>query len=119
VNFSQATVSYTPGNGGVAVSLAWVSGASACDPSSGGWYYDDVTAPTLVRLCDASCTQVTGDPNARIDVRLSCSAPGTPGAGGATGAGGSYTCLLDGQSCTSNSDCCSGVCAGGICGNLR
>jgi len=119
VDFSQATVSYTPGNGGGAVSLSWVSSASACDPTSGGWYYDDVTAPNQVRLCDASCTQVTGDPNARVDVHLGCSSPGTPGTGGATGAGGSYTCLLDGQSCTSPSDCCSGVCAGGICGTLH
>jgi hypothetical protein len=119
VDFSQATVSYTRGNSGAAVSLAWVSSASACDPTTGGWYYDDVTSPNQVRLCDASCTQVIGDPNAHVDVRLGCWAPGTPGAGGAVGTGGSYMCLLDGQSCTSPSDCCSGVCAGGICGTLR
>jgi hypothetical protein len=118
VNFSQATVTYTPGNGGAAMPLSWVSSASACDPTSGGWYYDNVTAPNQVKLCDASCTQVTGDPNARVDVHLGCGTSPPPATGGAPGAGGSYTCLLNGQSCTSPSDCCSGICAGGICGAM-
>ena len=124
VDFSRASVSYTPGNGGGAVSLNWVPAASACDPTSGGWYYNSATAPNHMLLCDASCKQVTGDPNARVDVRLACLPPGTPGAGGAgsggaPGMGGSGTCLLDGQSCTSSDQCCTAACSGGICGNLH
>lgn len=32
-----------------------------CDPVSGGWYYDNPAAPTLVKLCPASCGQSEGD----------------------------------------------------------
>jgi len=112
VDFSRATVEYTPG-GGSPVSLPWVADAAACDPTTGGWYYNSTTAPNHMLLCEASCTQVTGDSNARLNVQLGCVPPRNYGAGGA---GGSYSCLLDGQSCTSDAECCTGTCTNGICG---
>jgi len=123
VDFSRATVQYTPGGGGPS-SLAWRTSAAACDPTTGGWYYNSSTAPNHILLCDASCTKVGADSKVRIDVELACLPPGTPGAGGAgnggaTGTGGSSACLLDGQSCTSASECCTGSCTGGICGTIH
>jgi hypothetical protein len=118
VDFSRATVEYTSG-GGNAMSLSWVASASDCDPKTGGWYYNSTTAPNHMLLCDASCTEVKADPMARVDVTLACLPPGTHGGGGATGTGGSGTCLLAGQSCTSAADCCSGICSGGICNQIR
>ncbi len=120
VDFSSATVEYTPGSGS-AMSLAWVASASACDPKSGGWYYDSATAPNHMLLCDASCTAVEADPKAKLDVMVGCLPPGTNGSGGGpgTGTGGSTSmCLLDGQSCTSAGDCCSTICSTGVCGTV-
>jgi hypothetical protein len=55
-------------------------GASACNPTTGGWYYDDEATPRAILLCPASCTlareQVTG-PGTGVDVRFGCdSVPG-------------------------------------------
>ncbi len=134
VDFSSASVQYTPG-GGNPSSLSWVMSAAACDPTSGGWYYDSATAPNHMLLCDATCSTVTADPNAKVDVMLGCLPPGTHGTGGAPGAGGTsgtggttgasgtgggtHSCLLDGQSCTDSGACCNGLCGGGICVTVR
>lgn len=32
-----------------------VSGAAACDPMQGGWYFDDPVDPTKIELCPESC----------------------------------------------------------------
>ncbi|MEZ4247402.1 MAG: hypothetical protein R3B99_04080 [Polyangiales bacterium] len=42
-----------------------VSGPGACDPTRGGWHYDDEGAPTRVVLCPVSCEQV--QPSAGVD----------------------------------------------------
>jgi hypothetical protein len=119
VDFSSATVQYTPG-GGSAMALDWVASASACDPKAGGWYYDSSTAPNHMLLCDATCTEVKADPKAQVDVLVGCLPPGTHGAGGASGTGGAPgTCLLDGQSCTTPAECCSSICSAGICNSIR
>ncbi|HVW29763.1 MAG TPA: hypothetical protein VHC69_30575 [Polyangiaceae bacterium] len=122
VDFSSATVEYTPG-GGSPTSIAWVASATACGSTSGGWYYDSATAPNHILLCDATCNEVKADPKAEIDVMLGCLPPGTHGSGGASNGGapgtGGGACLLDGQSCTSAAECCSGICSGGICASVR
>jgi hypothetical protein len=119
VDFSSATVQYTSGTGSP-TALDWVTSATACDPKTGGWYYNSSTAPNHMLLCDASCTEVKADPKARVDVMVGCLPPGTHGAGGASGSGGTPgTCLLDGQSCTSAGECCSNICSGGICSSIR
>jgi hypothetical protein len=133
IDFSSATVQYTPG-GGNPTSLSWVASASKCDPTSGGWYYDSSTAPNHMLLCDASCTEVKADPKAKVDVMLACLPPGTHGGGGAAnggaanggasnggapGTGGSGACLLDGQSCTSAGACCNNICSAGVCASIR
>lgn len=57
-----------------------VIGAAACNPTTGGWYYDDETMPSSIILCPATCEvareQVT-TVETGIDVRFGCdSVPG-------------------------------------------
>ncbi len=35
-----------------------VESAAACDPSSGGWHFDDPDAPSRIVLCESSCSDV-------------------------------------------------------------
>ena len=140
IDFSRATVRYTPGTGAAQV-LPWKAAAAQCS-TTGGWYYNSDAAPNQVLLCDASCKTVVADVAAKIDVVLACEPPGTttgsggagngtggatgsagsvgaagaPGAGGAsTGAGGAGSCLLAGQSCQTAAECCGGMCTAGVC----
>jgi hypothetical protein len=57
------------------VLLPRVLTAGACDPSRGGWYYDDNTAPTRIFLCPASCdlaqAEVT-EPGTGLNVLFGC-----------------------------------------------
>jgi Mg-chelatase subunit ChlD len=39
--------------------MYYVSEPAECDSQSGGWYYDDPSAPDSIRLCDASCDRVS------------------------------------------------------------
>jgi len=48
-----------------------VANEAACDPTQGGWHYNDEAAPTRILLCPASCNQVTNQ-TGRIDVELGC-----------------------------------------------
>jgi hypothetical protein len=49
-----------------------VAGRAACDPSSGGWFFDDPQRPSRIVVCDATCDLVRADPDASIDVLLGC-----------------------------------------------
>jgi hypothetical protein len=48
-----------------------VADEAACDPTQGGWYYDNESAPQLIRLCPATCDNVTTS-QGRIDIELHC-----------------------------------------------
>jgi hypothetical protein len=71
VDFNMVNLYYTPGGGQRSIIYA-VPNAGACDPTRGGWYYDDPAAPTTIHLCEASCNLVTGDIVARVDIELNC-----------------------------------------------
>jgi hypothetical protein len=47
-----------------------VTGAT-CDPTKGGWHYDDEATPTKILLCPASCTQV-GQIGTSVNVEFGC-----------------------------------------------
>lgn len=51
--------------------IYYVNDETSCDASSGGWYYDDPDAPTLVKLCAASCAAVS-DPDATLRFSVGC-----------------------------------------------
>jgi hypothetical protein len=48
-----------------------VPSATSCDGSAGGWYYDDPTAPSSVKLCGASCDRVSA-PGGRLAFTVGC-----------------------------------------------
>ncbi len=71
IDYTKVNVRFTPSNGS-AESLLQASSSAQCDPTTGGWYYDDPTHPTRVTLCDASCKQVTADPLGQVDLLFGC-----------------------------------------------
>lgn len=42
------------------------------DCSTGGWYYDDIDAPTRIILCPNSCSEISTDAAGRVDIELGC-----------------------------------------------
>jgi hypothetical protein len=71
LDFTKVNVQYTPG-GGMPVLLGNVANAAACDPQSGGWYYDNPANPTKIMLCPATCSTVQVDPSGEIEILLGC-----------------------------------------------
>jgi len=71
VDYGLVNVQYTT-SAGDSVIFKQVTDAGACDAATGGWYYDDPNAPTLIILCPASCTTVKDDPNGQVDIVLGC-----------------------------------------------
>lgn len=69
VDPTRINVNYAPG-GGTALLIGQTSSASACD--TGGWYYDNATAPTRIFLCPNTCSVVQADPNASLQIVLGC-----------------------------------------------
>jgi len=68
---SQVNVVYTDG-GGVEQPYGNVASEAECDPSQGGWYYDDNASPSSIHLCQASCDQAQIDTNGKIDILFGC-----------------------------------------------
>jgi hypothetical protein len=52
---SNPTVQYSAAGSMTRNNVTWVPGAWACDPTTGGFYYDSNTAPTKITLCPATC----------------------------------------------------------------
>jgi von Willebrand factor type A domain len=76
-DLEKLNVAYTAGSGasaGQRAAILKASGASQCDPISGGWYYDDPVNPTSIELCDATCHAVTNDPGAEVEILVGCKA---------------------------------------------
>ena len=46
------------------------------DCTSGGWHYDNASAPTKVQLCGVACDNVKKDPGAKISVTFGCATKG-------------------------------------------
>ncbi len=139
LDLTGATVEYTP-SGKAERNLKNVASAAACKTAD-GWYYGS----NKINLCPTTCTSVSADAGAKIEILLACEdnqngsggtsgaggnagssgaggtagAGGTSGAGGTAGAGGAGACLLSGQSCATDGDCCQGFCLGGVCGTIQ
>ena len=56
LNIDQVNVGSCSSNGGTI--FTYVQQESACNPTSGGWYYDDPTSPKQIILCSQTCTAV-------------------------------------------------------------
>ncbi|HVW27530.1 MAG TPA: vWA domain-containing protein [Polyangiaceae bacterium] len=68
----KVNVEYTPPGAAMGTTLLSVPSQAACDPSKGGWYYDDPNTPKTVTLCPASCSTVTADVTGLVDIELGC-----------------------------------------------
>jgi hypothetical protein len=70
VNPNKVNVSYTPAGSTNAtrVEQTFMSDAANCT-SAGGWYYDNPVAPTTIKLCDATCSSLSGG---SIQVEFGC-----------------------------------------------
>lgn len=69
---TKVNVKYQMGGVAPGQLLPQVPTAADCG-ASGGWYYDDNTAPTKIVLCPMTCTSVQGDDAANIKVEFGCS----------------------------------------------
>ena len=72
LDYDKVNVQYTPGNGGAPQVILNVANAAACDPATGGWYYDDNANPTKIVLCDQTCGPIEEDPNGALEILLGC-----------------------------------------------
>ena len=70
----KINVVYRPGGGGDSRILPYSEDCS----DANGWHYDDVTNPTRITLCAASCSRAQDDPQGRLEVVLGCETQGGP-----------------------------------------
>ena len=70
INPKKVNVRYTPKDATASVLLpqAAMGNAANCG-ASGGWYYDNPNAPTLIKLCDTTCQSLG---QGSIDVEFGC-----------------------------------------------
>lgn len=55
--------------------IPYAGSAGACDPTRGGWHYDDAVSPTRVILCPSTCDfarEETADTEGGLDVVFGC-----------------------------------------------
>jgi hypothetical protein len=71
---AKVNIQYTP-PGGVPGIVYSVTDQGSCDPAQGGWYYGD---SQTIKLCDATCTQVTSQTGGIVDVALGCTTQNRP-----------------------------------------
>jgi hypothetical protein len=71
VDFGKVNVQFTAG-GGVMQEFHKVASMADCAAGGNLWYYDDNNAPKEILLCPDTCTAVTGDPSAKVNVVLDC-----------------------------------------------
>ena len=76
LDLGRVNVNFTPSGGGATEHLGQARDVSQCDPMSGGWYYDPPTQPTTIKLCPASCDEVTGNAMSVVDLLLGCKTMG-------------------------------------------
>jgi hypothetical protein len=74
-NRDKVNVQYTPPGGQPGIVYA-VDAEAACDPAAGGWFYSD--NDTIIKLCGATCNQVTSQAGGILDVALGCDRQSRP-----------------------------------------
>jgi hypothetical protein len=72
---NKVNVQFTP-NGSTPTLIKHVDNAGACNPTDGGWFYDNPAAPTQIILCDSTCTNINGGDAATVEIVLGCASIG-------------------------------------------
>jgi hypothetical protein len=70
LDYSRVNVSFT--SNGTQELVGYAASPSACDPTTGGWYYDNPANPTKLALCPATCNQATVSVSVAVDILLGC-----------------------------------------------
>jgi len=52
-------------------SIYYVADPATCGPQ-GGWYYDDVANPTVIKVCPTTCSTFQSDPQGKVDILFGC-----------------------------------------------
>lgn len=73
----RVNVEFTDGDGNTS-DIYKVDDEESCDPTQGGWYYDDNQSPETIILCPASCDEVSSDPSGHIDILFGCATKPMP-----------------------------------------
>ena len=68
----KINVEYTPPGATMPTTFVSVPSQAMCDPTNGGWYYDDPVLPKTVTLCPASCNRVTVDVSGTVNIEVGC-----------------------------------------------
>lgn len=63
---------------GQASGIYRVDSEAACDPTLGGWHYDNPAAPTEILLCKSSCSSVSASTGANVSVEFGCASKTPP-----------------------------------------
>ena len=78
LDYEYVNVDATVGSSGTQVSVSRVAEATACSATTGGWYYDSTTAPTMIVLCPATCTPLMNTAGSSLQVLIGCLSNGGP-----------------------------------------
>ncbi len=70
LDFNRVNVQFTAPGSDVDF-ISKVSDEASCSDNS-GWYYDNDTAPTSIELCPSTCTTVSAQRGAKMEVLLGC-----------------------------------------------
>ena len=71
VNLNQVNVRFTPPGAPSGAYILKVPDAAACNPNTGGWYYDNPTNPTQIRACPKSCELLKGG-GGKVRIEVGC-----------------------------------------------
>lgn len=75
VDYESVNVAFTESADaaqGGRVILLQVPNERSCDAAGGGWYYDDPSAPTSIKLCGSTCSRVEVDIRGQVEVLVGC-----------------------------------------------
>jgi len=73
LDYGQVNVKHTPAGSTTPETIYYVASAAACDPVTGGWYYDvdpSMSAPTKIIVCPETCGSF--GLGGQVDVQLGC-----------------------------------------------
>jgi hypothetical protein len=68
---SKVNIEFTP-PGGAPKTIVFVSDPAQCDPTEGGWYYDNPGAPTRALVCPQTCSAFKAGSGGQVNVVLGC-----------------------------------------------
>jgi hypothetical protein len=68
---TKVNLEYTPGSASTPNTIPYVTNAAGCG-TSGGWYYDNDTAPTKIIYCPTTCKTIQADTTAKVNVAFGC-----------------------------------------------